>query len=1274
MMKNLRLLVSAIVLLFVFSGLVEAQTVDPLCVDGRIYFKIKDNVSLNVASPNGKINPKDVYFLQDLIDEYGIETLEMPFFTAESDILQRTFKMDFDEWDMIDNLVRDLNQHADIEYAEKAPLFFISSVPNDPYYGEVTGGGFMGGSADANWHLTLINAEEAWDITTGNPEIVVAVLDNAIYVDHPDLQGKIVSQIDLGNGDDDPTPPDFTYIWSHGTHSAGLIGAATNNGIGVASIGYDISIMAVKLGDDASDGQAMAAGFEGIVWAADNGADVINMSWGSPMFFQTMQNTVNYAYNKGCVMVGAAGNNGNGLETQMNPDIPVNYVGYPAALHHVIAVGSCDVGDNKSDFSNYGTWIDVLAPGGYFDPGIMGIGAFSVLSTTANEAGDIWGAFSGTTGGAASFGVEGQYDVMQGTSMAAPVTSGLCGLILSANPDLTPEELTAILKNTCDNVDAQNSAFIDSIGAGRINAAAAVQAAHDSIASFVADFEADVVVIPEGGTVNFTDLTIGTPTEWSWEFEGGTPSISFDQNPTVIYNEAGIFQVTLTASNGTDSDVEIKTNFIIVGAGSGGAESAWIEQHTHFAAQFRGVFMVDIADENTAWILTYDGTGGSITRDFARTTDAGETWIPDTIDVAENFAPGDISATDGQNAWLAVYDVNGGGGIYRTTDGGQNWTHQSTAAYDGSSSFCNVIQMFNENEGYTMGDPEGGEFEIYTTSDGGENWTRVDGANIPDPESNEMGWTGVKDAVGNTSWFGSSTGRIFRTQDKGQTWEAFDTGEDNVSRISFWDEDNGVIICQVIDQNTGQVTSWSMRITSDGGETWSNISIDEENQLSDVSAVPGSLGMLVGVKISQNVPENFSAYSMDFGTSWEILDDSVQYTCVQMMNENVGWAGGFNLDAQTSGIYKWAGGGVGGLHFSSSPVTEVDEMDTYTYNIEAEDTEGLDITIEGIDIPEWLTITDNGDGTALLTGTAPEVSEPVESFSVEIQANTSEESVQQSFTINVNTINQAPEFTSTPELNHVTYVLYEYNVTSLDPDDDPVTLTATTLPSWATFTDNGDGTGYLSGTPTTTSILGFQVVLSVSDGMFETTQSFRVKVTENTDNIAPYFTSTPIESHVTDLLYEYNITAEDQNDDDLYITASILPEWASLVDYGDGTAILSGTPTEVNTTGYEVELKVSDGELEDVQSFFIHVEQNSISDFGMGKIIIYPNPVANILYITNSQGLDYKVFNVAGKCVKSGIINSSAQAISLSEFADGEYILKIFDKERVANYKINKVK
>ncbi|MEA3448811.1 MAG: S8 family serine peptidase, partial [Bacteroidota bacterium] len=593
--------------------------------------------------------------------------------------------MDFDKIHEVKQLVKEMNNLPEIEYAEKAPLFRISLTPNDTFYNNTLDGGLLLGTAEADWHLTNINAEAAWDITTGDPNVVVAILDNAIYVDHPDLQNKIVEQVDLGNGDNDPSPPDTTYIWSHGTHGAGLIAAETNNEIGVSSIGYNISLMAIKLGDDASDGQAMAAGFEGIVWAADHGADVINMSWGSPQYFITMQNTINYAYNKGCVMLGAAGNNGNGMETQMDSTIPVNYVAYPAALDHVIAVGSNDVGDNKSNFSNYGTWIDVLAPGGYYNEGLLGVGAFTVLSTTISEAGDLNSILDGTGGGAAEYGVSGQYDLMQGTSMAAPVTSGLCGLMLSANPDLTPEKLTAILKATCDNVDAENTEFIDSIGAGRINAAAAVQAAQDSVVELVADFEASEVVIPVDGTVDFTDLSLGTPTSWNWEFEGGTPETSTAENPsTITYSEEGVYQVTLTVSNADTNNTEVKTNFIIVGSDSDIAETAWIPQHTHFASQYRGVFQTAIANDTTAWILTYDGTGGSITRDFARTSDGGENWIPDTIDAPDNLAPGCITAVNDLKAWVAMYDVNGGGGIYHTSDGGENWAEQPTAAFDGT--------------------------------------------------------------------------------------------------------------------------------------------------------------------------------------------------------------------------------------------------------------------------------------------------------------------------------------------------------------------------------------------------------------------------------------------------------------------------------------------------------------------------------------------------------------------------------------------------------------
>ncbi len=1249
------------------------QTVNSLWVDGRVYFKIADNAVLNVADDDGKVNPKDVYFLDGLIEKYGITELVMPFKSASSDILQRTFKMDFSEKNDIKELLSELNSNPAIEYAEPAPLFFISLTPNDTYYNSDLDGGFLFGSANSSWHLNLINASQAWDVTTGNPNIVVAVLDNAIWINHPDLMNKVVLSVDLGNGDDDPNPPTpATYIWSHGTHSAGLIAAETNNGIGVSSIGNGISLMAIKLGDDASDGQSMAAGFEGIVWAADHGADVISMSWGSPQFFQTMQNIVNYAYNKGCVLVGAAGNNGNGAETQANPDIPVNYVGYPAALEHVIAVGSCDVGDNKSDFSNYGTWIDVLAPGGYAaEGGLLGNMFFSVLSTTASEAGDVSSMMDGSGGGAASFGISGNYDCMQGTSMACPVTSGLCGLILSANPDLTPEELTAILKSTCDNVDSENADFIDSIGSGRINAFAAVTAAMAANASLVADFEASTVVIDEGGSVDFTDLTTGTPTSWSWEFEGGMPATSTDQNPSgITYSTAGVYSVTLTAGDGIDTDTEVKTYFILVGQSGSVAESGWIEQNTHFTSPYRGVITTNVVDENTAWVLTYDGSGGgSITRDFARTTDAGATWIPDTIEIATNYAPGDISAVDGLNAWVAVYDANGGGGIYRTSDGGANWTQQTTAAFSNAASFTNVIHMFDANNGYCMGDPINSEFEIYTTTDGGENWILLDGANIPAPESGEMGWTGVADAVGDVAWFGTNKGRIYKTTDRGLTWNVYETGEANVSRISFADALNGVAICQVANSTTGVIESWKMVKTEDGGQTWTQIAVTDQ-YLSDVSAVPGRPGMYVGTKISQTLGENFSAYSLDSGTSWTQIDDSVQYTNVVMFNEDCGWAGGFNMDANNGGIYKWVGlAPTDAPYFLSSPSLQVVEFDTYTYNVSTEDPNSLSLTITATEKPAWLTLTDNGDGTATLSGTAPEIPGQSEGYQVILNVSNGTYDADQTFTIVVLTSNTAPEFTSEPILTHVQYIPFTYNVTTTDAEGDDLTITATTLPSWASFVDNGDGTATVTGIPLTTSSIGFQIVLRVSDGMFEDVQDFRVKVSANS---APEFTSTPVTTHVQNTVYTYNVTATDAEGEVLVISATTLPAWLNLTDNGDGTATLTGTPSDISSPGDQVVLTVSDGHNSDTQDFLIEVTPAGIEDFGYGIIGVYPNPTKGFIQVSNCQGATYEILDVTGRLLSVGGIKESVEGLNLNDLSDGNFIIRLYNNEKVVTVKIVK--
>src|SRR5690554_191087 len=121
-------------LILMYSTNLFGQKVNSLWVDGRIYFKVSDHVNLNFTNESGSINPKDVYFLENLINEYGITEMIMSFKSAESDILQRTFRLDFNEHEKIKELLADLNSMPDIEYAEPAPLFFISYVPDDPYY------------------------------------------------------------------------------------------------------------------------------------------------------------------------------------------------------------------------------------------------------------------------------------------------------------------------------------------------------------------------------------------------------------------------------------------------------------------------------------------------------------------------------------------------------------------------------------------------------------------------------------------------------------------------------------------------------------------------------------------------------------------------------------------------------------------------------------------------------------------------------------------------------------------------------------------------------------------------------------------------------------------------------------------------------------------------------------------------------------------------------------------------------------------------------------
>jgi len=312
--------------------------------------------------------------------------------------------------------------NARVAYAE--PDFVAQAVgsPDDPYFG-------------VQWGLAKIEAPQAWEVTTGSPTINIAIVDTGVDPDHPDLANKLISNINFSGS---ATVDD---VYGHGTHVAGIAAAMSNNGVGVAGLGYTSTIMNVKVLDDNGVG-AYSWVASGIIGAADNGADVINLSLGSTFASSTLEDAVNYAWSKGVVVVAAAGNNGDTTPF------------YPAYYANCIAVAATDANDALASFSNYGDWVDVAAPG------------LSIYSTLNN----------------------GDYGYMSGTSMASPHVAGLASLVFTMVGDsngngLLNDEVRSQIQTTCDDIG------VSGIGSGRINAYWAVQtgAATGASAGIVTD-------------------------------------------------------------------------------------------------------------------------------------------------------------------------------------------------------------------------------------------------------------------------------------------------------------------------------------------------------------------------------------------------------------------------------------------------------------------------------------------------------------------------------------------------------------------------------------------------------------------------------------------------------------------------------------------------------------------------------------------------------------------------------------------------------------------
>jgi serine protease len=431
----------------------------------EIYYKGVITIKLKPGADDFSLQTGAVHFgiqsLDDKIATYRVYLLEKRFRNNPGKCreglpdLSRLYKISFPESFQVKEVVQAFSSDPNVEYAEAIPILHLAEVPDDSYYSQLQ-------------HLPQIFAPQAWAVhkgENGEEEISIAVIDSGVDWDHVDLRENIWQNLaedadgdnhtmeyngaqwvldpgDLNNIDDDgngfvddligwnfitdngdPNPIEGHPQGHHGSHCAGISNGVTNNGTGIASISWNLSLMPVCVFGGVYD-----YGYEGIIYAAENGADIISNSWGSGVYSMAHQEAVNYATGLGSIIIAAAGNNHHSLEF------------YPACYQNVISVASVSGDDVKADYSNFCFPVDISAPGGGTEGGI--------LSTIPGNA----------------------YMLLSGTSMATPCIAGCLGLLKSYHPDWSNAGLITQLLGTADNIDSLNPDYANMLGSGRVNA------------------------------------------------------------------------------------------------------------------------------------------------------------------------------------------------------------------------------------------------------------------------------------------------------------------------------------------------------------------------------------------------------------------------------------------------------------------------------------------------------------------------------------------------------------------------------------------------------------------------------------------------------------------------------------------------------------------------------------------------------------------------------------------------------------------------------------
>jgi len=512
------------------SEIENFQIFDPM----RVYIKLRPGMEIDLSYNinTGFVSRVARQQFESYILPYQVIHIYRTFQHLKNSHISGIYTVTLADSALLESFINDIRNHAWIEYSERVPLYQLFLTPNDSLY-------------DPNQkYLHNLNADSAWNISTGSTAVKVAIVDDAVQTNHEDLIAQIwhnpgeiagdsidndlngyvddTTGYDVADNDNDVNPP--SYLFKHGTAVAGVAGASSNNSIGVASVGFNISLIPIKTKKNNSPGGIIDSAMAGVEYAVVAGADVINMSFGSAIYSQVFQDLCLAAHDSGIVLVASAGNSGG-----------YHYF-YPAAYDGVISVGATNDNFHVSVFSTYNDSVDVMAPG------------LLLLTTACAAGGD-------------------SYDYFTGTSASAPLVAGTAALMLANNPAMTPDEVETCIENGAVNIYHENQeVFVGKIGSGRLDVYGALACIEMPQPPPSCSGNPYGVLICKNSPLTLDGhFFFPNDTYFEWIFPGGVPQTFIGANPTVQYPYFGTYDIILIhGSSPSNVDTTWLNDYVLV--------------------------------------------------------------------------------------------------------------------------------------------------------------------------------------------------------------------------------------------------------------------------------------------------------------------------------------------------------------------------------------------------------------------------------------------------------------------------------------------------------------------------------------------------------------------------------------------------------------------------------------------------------------------------------------------------------------------------------------